>query len=379
MSNWNNLYGQKAVVENLTRLLKSDKIPHALLFNGLEGTGKDFAAVIFAQALNQSYASPEKINFISKQIAQLNEPYIKYIIPLPRGKNETDDTGPVEKLGNDEIQLLRDELSVKAKNPYHKIKMPRANFIKISSIRDIKKFIAYDFSDIKYRIILISDAHLMNEEAQNALLKNLEEPPDGVIFILTTPYPGELRETIRSRCWLINFQPLSSHDVKEILINNFEADKKAAETAASFSGGSVTEAVKLIEYDIEVLLEKTILILRYSFGRKFHSALKEFSSLTSDNSKESIQLLIKMIIIWLNDIQKEKHEAGEFFFEKYKETLQKFNSRFPDIELKEIVFKLDRLASSLNYNVNVNTVILNLVQELADLTLTHKNKPLKSE
>ena len=61
----------------------------------------------------------------------------------------------------------------------------------------------------------------MNEESQNALLKNLEEPPDGVIIILCTSSPEKLRETIRSRCWKVNFRPLPSQIVKEILINKF--------------------------------------------------------------------------------------------------------------------------------------------------------------
>ena len=61
----------------------------------------------------------------------------------------------------------------------------------------------------------------MNTEAQNALLKNLEEPPEGVIFILCTSSPEKLRETIRSRCWRINFQPLDDNQLYEILVEKF--------------------------------------------------------------------------------------------------------------------------------------------------------------
>ena len=137
-------------------------------------------------------------------------------MPLPRGKSETDQNDPYEKLSDDEIELINSEFQKKSKNLFYKIQIPRANFIKISSIRDIKKFLSLNYDDVKYRVILVSQAHLMNEESQNALLKNLEEPPDGVIFILCTPYPEKLRETIRSRCWKINFQPLENETIAKI-------------------------------------------------------------------------------------------------------------------------------------------------------------------
>ncbi len=85
-------------------------------------------------------------------IGQLQEPYIKLIIPLPRGKNETDTSSPTEKLSQDEIDLLREQIEIKATNPFHKISIPKANSIKINSIRDIKKFLSMDYNEIGYRI-----------------------------------------------------------------------------------------------------------------------------------------------------------------------------------------------------------------------------------
>lgn len=364
---WNGIYGQSLVKTTLSNLLDSSKIPHAFLFLGIPGIGKDFFAVRFAQVLNKKFDG--NINSkILNSIASFSEPYLKYIIPLPRGKNETDENNPTEKLSNDDIQLLREELETKIDNPYYKIKLPRAATIKINSIRDIKKFLSFSFAEIKYRIILISDAHLMNEAAQNALLKNLEEPPEGVVFILTTPFPSLLRETIKSRCWILNFQPLSNDDIKNILIKYFDAEENLAEEAAPFAGGSVQTAVSLLEHDFENLRDKTILILRYSLGRKYHSALNEFSSFLSSGDPETIKLLIRMIIIWLNDLQKFRMGAQNYFFEGYLETLEKFNSKFPDIKLDDIVSRLDNLSSLIQNNVNINLIVLNIIYELGSLT-----------
>ncbi len=365
---WNGLFGQDYVKEILSGIVKSSKIPHAFLFQGVEGCGKEFTAIRFVQALNGNVSASLNITQIINSIASLSEPYVKYIIPLPRGKNENDDSGPFEKLSDDDIQLYKDELAVKIKNPYHKINLPKANNIKINSIRDIKKFLSLSFGDISYRVIIISDAHLMNEAAQNALLKNLEEPPEGVIFIVSTPYPEKLRETIRSRCWLINFQPLSNENIKEILIEYYNVDSKLSESVAQFSGGSVTTALKLIENDFESLLDKTIYILRYSFGKKYDSALLEFSQFISDGDAETIRLLIQLIIIWLNDLQKYKLNTDDYYFKKHLETLEKFNQKFPDIEVTNCVYTLDRLSAMLQNHININLIVINTIFELANLT-----------
>ncbi|HSP87699.1 MAG TPA: hypothetical protein VLN45_06170, partial [Ignavibacteriaceae bacterium] len=87
--NWDDVYGQEPAKEILSQLILSSRIPHAFLFNGLEGIGKYFLSIRFAQLLN-SNDNPEKSSFINNQISNLTEPFIKYIFPIPRGKNETD-------------------------------------------------------------------------------------------------------------------------------------------------------------------------------------------------------------------------------------------------------------------------------------------------
>ena len=368
MKNWTGIFGQHSVIEILDRLIESSYIPHALLFTGLSGVGKEFMAIRFAQALNSQDQPIENQERISNFIGNFAEPYIKYILPLPRGKNENDTSGPFEKLSAEENELYWEELNKKIRNPYYKIEMQRAATIKISSIRDIKKFISMSYDEINYRIILISDAHLMNEEAQNALLKNLEEPPEGIIFILCTPFPNLLRETIRSRCWQISFQPLGNKDIKQILAEYFSVDNLLAEEVAPFAGGSVATALKLLDQDFELLRDRTIYILRYSFGRKYHSALSEFNNILADNSADALRLLVQMIVKWLIDLQKFKYGAEDFYFTKHIETLEKFNKRFPDVDLQSTIFKIDRLASLIQNNINQNLILLNIILELSALT-----------
>lgn len=359
--------GQQKVKSILSSFLKSKKIPHALLFSGIDGSGKYFTALKFAQSIAYLKDNLNKERIV-KQIQQLSEPYIKYIIPLPRGKGETESSSPIEKLSPDEIDSLREQLSFKIINPFHKIVLPKANKIKINSIRDIKKFLSLDYDEIVQRFIIISDAHLMNEEAQNALLKNLEEPPDNVIFILCTSEVSKLRHTITSRCWRINFDPLSEEDIATILKSYFKFDKENIEAVTPFAGGSIQTALQLINMDVINLKEKTISILRYSFGRKFNSAFEELNRVLGEEGIQNFPIITKMLITWLNDLLKNRYSRKQFFFNDYRETLEKFNSKFPDVDLNLISIKLDNLVSLTGNNIYLPLLSANLIFELSSVT-----------
>lgn len=365
MFSWEGIYGQDNVINILNKVIVSGNIPHAFLFTGNQGTGKYLCALRFSQYLNHDLNYPDLFNSISN----LAEPFIKYIFPLPRGKNETESSSPFDKLSSDEIQLVQEQIELKKSNPYWQISIPKANQIKVNSIRDIKKFLSYNYDDIKFRTIIISDAHLLNEEAQNALLKNLEEPPPGIIFILTTPFPMLLRETIRSRCWHISFQPLKNSDVRDILVNYFSIESDKAETASRFSNGSVTFALKMLENNLEDLLDKTISLMRFSFGKKINSAYTELGDLLEDNDPELFKLLIQLIITWLNDVL--KYRAGikdDISFVKYAETIKKFNSKFPHADILRVSSRLEYFSSLLKNNVHPGLISINLINTLASLT-----------
>jgi DNA polymerase-3 subunit delta' len=361
--------GQERVKTTLNNFLQSDSIPHALLFTGAEGVGKVNAVVQFAKSLvinKNSNDSEQALRFIDL----LQEPYIKLIFPLPRGKNETDLSSPTEKLTSEELEFVREQINIKAENPFHKISIPKANSIKINSIRDIKRFLSMQYDELSYRFVIITDAHLMNDEAQNALLKSLEEPPERVIFFLTTPYANRLRPTIISRCWKINFDPLKENEVVFILKKYFNIDEETALEAASFAMGSVQTALSLINLDIRSLKEKTISILRFSFGRKFDSAFNELNSVVSENYSETYPIIVAMIITWINDVQKHRLNINQYYFNAYIETLEKFNTKFPKVDVSDLTSRLDKLSNLPRNNINPSILSANLIFELSSVVLS---------
>lgn len=358
------IIGQQESKIILKKIIDSNRIPHALIFTGKEGVGKEFAAIAFAKYLVIKN-NISNTDFILNQINNLNEPYIKYICALPRGKGEKEHDTPYDKLKQDEISIIQSEFKVKANNPYHSVKIPNANNIKISSIRDISHFISFSYEGNFNRIIIISNAHLMRAEAQNALLKNLEEPPEKIIFILTTPYPELLRETILSRCWRINFGNLKPEEVRTILIKYFNIEDDKASKVSELSLGSIQNALLYLEYDLDFLTDKVIKILRYSFGKKYHSAITELNDVISD--KTLFKAIISLIIIWLSYYNKFRHSSFEIPLIQFNETIKKFTQKYPAIEIVKISQTLEEFLYKLDRNINPNIIGSNLIVKLSSI------------
>ncbi|NJD23696.1 MAG: hypothetical protein FIA82_13680 [Melioribacter sp.] len=365
---WDKIPGQIRAKEILAKICESRRVPHAFLFCGNEGVGKFFTAIQFACILNQK-SDQTKSDSIFHKISALQEPYLKLIIPLPRGKGETGDDNATEKLSKDVLLTIAEEIGEKSKNPYHKISVEDANNIKINSIREITKFVNTTIDELDYRFVIIEDAHLMNDQAQNALLKNLEEPPEGIIFILLTTNKNKLLQTIQSRCWQINFEPLSAGLIKTVLVKYFFIEQEIASRISFFAEGSVTSAKNLLNTDFNVLLAKTISFLRFSLGKKYNLAYNELSIFLKQSPDGSIKQITQLIKIWFNDVARNKYSLIQYFFEDYKETLVKFNERFNRTRILEIFNSIDKLEESEDKNINLNVVCLSLIFEIASISI----------
>ena len=365
---WDKIPGQIRAKEFLAKICESRRVPHAFLFYGNDGVGKFNTAVQFAKILNHK-SNQANSDFIYRKLSSLQDPYIKYILPLPRGKGETGNDNATEKLSKEILSTLANEIEKKTKNPFHKIFIEDANNIKINSIREIRKYVNTAIEDLEYRFVIIEDAHLMNDQAQNALLKNLEEPPEGIIFILITASNDHLLSTIQSRCWQINFEPLSAELIKGILIKYFSFDIQLADKISIYSEGSVTSALNLLDTDFNLLLEKTISLLRYSLGKKYNLAYKELIDILKQSPNGSIKTITRLIKVWFNDVVRNKYSLMEYYFDDYKETLQKFNERFNQTAVRNIFNSIEKLEVCENKNINLNVVCLNLIFEIASISI----------
>jgi len=363
---WELVEEQNKVKKQLQSISDSRRVPHAFIFSGQNGVGKFNTALQFAKNLYQTLSnSINEKDFL--RYDELQEPMIKLILPLPRGKGEEKEDTAVEKLSKDKLEEIKIEVKKKAQNPYYQISIEGANTIKISSIREIKKYVSLAEDDKITRFIIILNSDMMNDQAQNALLKNLEEPPTGIYFILLTSQKDKLLSTIISRCREITFEPLSDFAVAKILNEKFGIEKSIAKNAAKFSEGSVTHAIKLIGLDFNLIQQKTISILRYAFARKYQAALNELIEFSKSNTQDSIVFLLKMLKAWFNDVVRLRNSFGDFNIEEAKETVLKFNVKYNNANVSIPFANLDYLESCINRNINLNVLFLNIIFEIASV------------
>lgn len=361
---WQGVIGQEKIKKFFDSLFVSEHLPQGLIICGPKGTGKDFIAARFAHQMNiwKGNLAPGDFSHPFSQVSS------KYVFALPRGKNEESFDDPYEKLTKDKIAEIREQIDLKNANPYLNMVIEGANEIKINSIRDIQKFLSYTSGTVYQKCVIISQAEGMNEEAQNSLLKQIEEPPEDTTFLLTTSNPAMLRETIRSRCWELSTTPFSEAEIAQILVQYFHVPFDTADTISRFSDGSLENASILLEKDLLGLKQNVIEFLRYALADRVNSAYTILSSLVQKEGEDSVYLLFKMICLWLADAEKYKYNSEHLFFSDFKDTFSKFYSRYKVKSFEPYIREVENYVSLLkNNNINLNIVFFNLIHLLASI------------
>ncbi|MBQ4137109.1 MAG: DNA polymerase III subunit gamma/tau [Clostridia bacterium] len=203
--------GQDHVTSILKNEIETGRINHAYLFCGSRGTGKTSCAKIFAKAVNCLDYKNGKV--CGKCAACLSA-----------------DAGTATDI----------------------IEMDAASNNGVSNIRDIRDEVNYLPSELKYRVYIVDEVHMLSVSAFNALLKTLEEPPAHVIFILATTELQKLPATIISRCQRFDFGRISSSVIADRLetiakAEGFELEREAAFSIASIAQGGMRDAISLLE------------------------------------------------------------------------------------------------------------------------------------
>lgn len=199
------------VRESLTEILGAKEIPHAFLFSGPKGTGKTSGARILAKAVN----CPAKQN-----------------------------SEPCNKCAS--CQLIESGRSMDL------IEIDAASNRGIDDIRELRDKIKLVPSQAKFKVYIIDEVHMLTNEAFNALLKTLEEPPCHAKFVLCTTQAEKLPGTIVSRCWQVNFNKANHGEIKRSLTRVVKGEKlKISEEdlvrIAQVADGSFRDAVKILE------------------------------------------------------------------------------------------------------------------------------------
>lgn len=211
--NFASLIGQDRIKEVLTRSVSTGRLPHALLFTGSAGTGKEAAAIDLARILlcnEYRQEDGEKVIPCGEcpscvQSGKLAHPNFLILYPLPKPKSvSSEDSSGIEYTEAQRKEMLS-LLEAKTQDPYIPLHVNGGQEILIEHIRALRREFSLTTYSGQWRIVLVSQADRLRIGAANAFLKLLEEPPENVLFILTTTRSSRILPTIRSRCQLLRF------------------------------------------------------------------------------------------------------------------------------------------------------------------------------
>ncbi|MGC8595122.1 MAG: ATP-binding protein [Candidatus Kryptoniota bacterium] len=367
---WNRVVGQTRVKRILEKIYTSRRIPGAFLFEGPEGVGKDAAAIEFAKALNCENGGFEPCDECSscRAINILQHPNVRLVFPLPRGEGETRDDGPLDKLDAKTVRVVREEIAHKAADPYHKMLIPRAQVIKISSIREVIHEDSLSLYKKGYRVIIVIQAEELGMESANAVLKVLEEPSPHTTFILTTSKKNMLLPTIISRCQTIRFDLLKEDEIVSALMERLNIDEADARLKARLASGSLSKAMELFKTDILEMREESLEILReiYAFDyAKFSSRSRKF---LEERDPVRAAVLLQMLQIWLRDAAIINYGLSDKAINLDRlEVLKKVSESFDKNGILQASARIDRSMAEINGNVNLALVFVNLFLDLSAL------------
>ncbi|MFO7667902.1 MAG: DNA polymerase III subunit delta' [Desulfobacterales bacterium] len=341
MPGFESITDQRRSVRILTAFLRKGTIPHALLFTGIEGVGKQTAAKIFAMACNCLGKGPEQPPLKSGEAG------------LPDNNKITEPCGICRSCRKILSNSHPDVIHIR----------PSGYSIRISQIRDLCGILSLKPYEAKVRVVIISEAQAMNVAAGNALLKILEEPPDRTVLILTAAEKADLISTVSSRCQNIKFNPVSRKKIAQMLSERKGVDPVDADILAGMSNGSLSGAFSV---------SSTLL-------KKRDWLIDELESLSTDDtgkclafaerlSKDKDDFLdsLNSIDIWYRDLAVIRNSPDKIIFvdlsDKMKTSYEKHSEQSLISKFEEIRAARQAVKANGNMRLTAETLILKLAQ-----------------
>ncbi len=320
MSRFADIVGQEQIKEHLENAINRNKVSHAYIINGERNAGKEFIAKTFAMALQcedrQGYEPCQECRSCS-QAKSGNHPDILFITHEKPGTIGVDDIR--EQINNDVII-----------KPYSGPK----------------------------KIYIINEGEKMTVQAQNALLKTLEEPPEYAVILILTTNMETLLPTILSRCVVLNMKPVRNDQIKKFLMENMEIPDYKADICVAFARGNLGKARLLAKSEeFDKVKEEAITLLKYIGEMELNevaAAIKKINEFKFD-----VNDYLDILSIWYRDVLlfKATHDANNLIFREEIQYIRKVADKSTYEGIERVIDALEKSKQRLNANVNFDLTI----------------------
>ncbi len=319
MAGLEDILGNEHIVEHFKKAIENNKISHAYIINGEKGMGKRTVAKAFAMTLlcEEKGTVPCMKCHSCVQALTDNNPDLIMITP---DKPTT--------LSIDHIrQTLVNDVELKPYSNSHKV-------------------------------YIVEDAELMNNAAQNAILKTIEEPPEYAVIILLTTNISALLQTVLSRCVKLDMQPLKKEVVKKYLMEKEKVVDYQADIAVSFAGGNLGKAIELSKsQDFAEMLDEVIQLLRYIKDMQAYEVVAAVKR--ASEYKFGFTDYIDLMILWFRDVlvYKASQNVNELIFKDEIQTIKKHAAKSSYNGIEHILEAMNKAKLRLKANVNFDVAI----------------------
>lgn len=329
MMGFNNIIGHEEIIRHLKNAISTGKVSHSYIFTGEQGSGKKLLAGTFAATLQCEKGGTEPCQKCDscKKAAGKNHPDIIFVTH--------------EKPG-------------------------------IISIDEIREQVIHDVAIKPYcsphKIYVIPDADMMNSQAQNALLKTIEEPPEYAVIMLLTNNIDGLLPTIRSRCVRLDLKVVDDGLVKKYLMEKLHVPDYQAEIDTSFAQGSIGKAQRAAtSEEFAEMTGNALKILKYANTMEVYELADAIKSLSGE--KQNINDYLDLFQFWFRDVLmfKATKEIDNLVFKQEINYIREQANQRSYENIEKILDALQKTKVRLRANVNFE-----LALELLFLTIREK-------
>ncbi len=326
MAGFQDIYGQEQIREHLQNALSTGKVSHAYIINGEKSSGKEFIAKVFAMAL----------------------------------QCETEENRPCQ-----ECRSCRQALSGNHPDIIGVVH-EKPNTISVDDIRaQVNGDVVIKPYSGKYKVYILSEAEKMTAQAQNALLKTLEEPPEYAVIMLLTSNLNALLPTILSRCVVLDMKPVPDEIVRRYLCSQLQVPDYKAEVCVAFARGNIGKAKALAtSEDFEKVKAEALSLLKYIQEMDLNEIIAAVKKITE--YKLEVNDYLDICVIWYRDalLFKATSDVNHLIFREELQALRRTAQRSSYEGIENIIKALDTAKKRLDANVNFE-----LVMEMLMLTI----------